>query len=118
MISWFYVAFCYVFLSNFFVSYRLTLNRVGVKFLTSNQQRTKSKHACTMSLDGSPKAKIVYGKSSKILFKQKWAYANFTVLVHFWLRQIYPLKAQNIAKKLKFFKKLHPQEYQLKLTQS
>ena len=27
----------------------------------------------TMSLDGSPKAKAVYEKSSKILFKQKWS---------------------------------------------
>ena len=54
----------------------------------------------------------------KFCLSRNGAYANFTVLVHFWLRQIYPLKAQNIAKKLKFFKKLHPQEYQLKPTQS
>ena len=45
-----------------------------------------------MSLDSSPKAKTVYEQSSEILFKQKWAYPMFTVLVHlyFWLGQIYP----------------------------
>ena len=59
----------YVFLNNFFVPYGWTLNRVGVKFLMSNQ-RTKSTRG-TMSLDGSPKAKAVYGQSSKILFNQK-----------------------------------------------
>ena len=51
-----------------------------------------------MSLDGSPKAKTVYGQSSKILFMQKWGIPKFKVLVHFWLNQIYPLKVQNIAK--------------------
>ena len=71
-------------------------------------QRTK--HTCTISFDGSPKGKTDYGQSSKTLFKQKWGiYPKFKVLVHFWLDQIYLLKAQNIAK-LKLFKK-HPQEY-------
>ena len=33
----------------------------------------RTKHVCTMSLDGSPKAKTVYRQSSsKIFFKQKW----------------------------------------------
>ena len=54
---------------------RVDVKQVGVKSLTSNQ---RMKHACvrsmhgTMSLDGSPKAKTVYGQSSKILFRQKW----------------------------------------------
>ena len=52
-----------------FVPHGWTLKRVGVKFLTPNR---RTKRTCTMSLDGSPKAKIVYGQSSKILFKQKW----------------------------------------------
>ena len=100
------------FLNNFFVPYGWMLNRVGVKFLTSNQN---VKRACgTMSLDGSPRAKTVYGQSSKILFKQKWDIPiKFTVLVHFWLSQIYSLKAHKILLKVKLFKNLHPQEYQL-----
>ena len=72
------------------------LNRVGVKFLTSNQ---RTKLAYTMSLGGSPKGKTVYGQSSKTLFKQKWGIPK--AKFHFWLDQIYPLfalKAQNIAR--------------------
>ena len=100
------------FLNNFFVPYGWMLNRVGVKFLTSNQNVKRA--SGTMSLDGSPRAKTVYGQSSKILFKQKWDIPiKFTVLVHFWLGQIYPLKSLKILLKVKLFKNLHPQEYQL-----
>ena len=85
----------HVFLNNFFVPYGWTLNRVGVKFLTSNQLQSTQVRSTrgTMSLDGSPKAKTVYRQSSEILFKQKWGihYPKFTVLVHFWLGKIYPL---------------------------
>ena len=53
-----------------------------------------------MSLDGSPKAKAVYEKSSKILFKQKWgmpqvySFSPFAFLAGL---NLLPLKVRNIA---------------------
>ena len=63
----------YVFLNNFFVQYVWTLNRVKVKFLTSNQ---RTKHVWHNEFGWLPKRKAVYGQSSKILFKQKWGIAK------------------------------------------
>ena len=80
----------------FFVPYGYSLNRVGVKFLTSNQ---RTKHTCTMSSDGSPKEKQFMNNLPKKNVSRNGAYPKFKVLVHFWLDQIYPLKtSQNIAK--------------------
>ena len=69
----------------------------------------------TMSFYGSTKAKTVYGQSSKILFQQKWGIPKVYSFSAFLAGPNLPLEsAQNIAKKkLKLFKNLHPQEYQL-----
>ena len=75
----------------------------GGKFLTSNE---RTKHAWHNEFGWLPaKAKIVYGLSSKILFKHKWGIPKVTVLVHFWQGQIYPLKAEahKILLKVKTF---------------
>ena len=54
-----------------------------------------------MSLDGSPKAKTVYGQSSKILFKQKWGIPKVYSFSPFLAGPKLPLEsAQNIAKTL------------------
>ena len=83
-VKWFHVFMLLLCISKqffFAVWVDIWLNRVGVKFLTLNQ---RTKHACTMSLDGSPKGKTIYGQSSKILSKQKWGIPKkFKVLVHF-----------------------------------
>ena len=71
---------------------------MGVKLLTSNQRNVLS--TCgTMSLDGSPKAKTVYGQSLKILFKQKWRITKVYGFSPFLAGPNLPLEsAQNIAK--------------------
>ena len=76
----------YVSLNNFCAVWVDISNRVRVKFLMSNQ---RTKLAYTMSLDGSPKGKTIYGQSSKTLFKQKWGIPK--AKFHFWLDQIYLL---------------------------
>ena len=66
----------------------------------SNVESTYCKYACTMSLDGAPpKQKQFMDNLPKFCLSRNGAYPKFKVLVHFcWLDQIYPLKAQNIAK--------------------
>ena len=67
------------------------------------------------------KAKTVYEKSSKILFKQKWGIPKVYRFSPFLAGPNSPLEStQNIAKsQLKLFKKLHPQqEYQLTQSQA
>ena len=75
-----------------------TLNRVGVKFLTSNQGNVLRTRG-TMSLDGFPKAKTVYGQFPKILFKQKWGITKIYGFSPFLAGPNLPLEsAENIAK--------------------
>ena len=69
----------------------------------------------TMSLNGSPKAKAVYEKSSKILFKQKWSIPKVYSFSPFLAGP--NLLLESTQKSLKLFKKLHPQECD-QLTQS
>ena len=99
----------YVFLNNFFVPYEWTLNRVGVKFLTSNQH---PKHACVRSTRGTKwvsmapqKQKLFMNNLPKFCLSRNRAYPKFTVLVHFWLGQIHSLKAHKILAKVKTFQK-------------
>ena len=73
-----------------------------VRFLTSNlsirSTRVRSTLG-TMSLDGSPKAKAVYGQSLKILFKHKWGILKVYCFSPFLAGPNLPLEsAQNIAK--------------------
>ena len=45
-----------------------------------------------------PKEKQFMDNLPKFCLSRNGAYPKFKVLVHFWLDQIYPSKAQNIAK--------------------
>ena len=91
----------YLFLNNFLCRIWVDiLNRTEIKFLTSNQ---RTKLAYTISLDGSPKGKTVYGQSSKTLFKQKWGIPK--AKFHFWLDQIYLLWKHKILLEVKTFPK-------------
>ena len=103
----------YVFSNNFLHMYGWTLNKVGVKFLSSNQHTKHAWH--NISLDGSLiKAKAVYEQSSKVLFKQKWGIPKVSSFSPFLAGPNSPLESTQNCQKLKLFKKLHPQqEYQL-----
>ena len=52
-----------------------------------------------------PKQKQFMDNLPKFSLSRNGAYPKFTVLVHFWLGQIYPLKAHKILLKVKTFQK-------------
>ena len=71
---------------------------MGFKFITSNQRNLLSTRG-TMSLDGSPKAKTVYGQCPEILFKQEWGITKVYGFSPFLAGPNLPLEsAENIAK--------------------
>ena len=103
----------------YFCAARVDVKQGGGQILTSNQCNVLNMRGAMgysisvqgygrMSLDGSPKAKTVYGKSSKLLFKQKWGIPKVYSFSPFWLGQIYHLKVHRILLKVKTFQKTSP----------